>query len=185
MHSGQCTAFSAIRGGGIKEYGIMSDNLFIRKCGAKDEQAFVKLNREFMQEAMAENPYWTSLKLPTEEELKAVFKEALSMPEHILIFVAEVDGEVIGYANTWTVYSIWSGGKALTIDDLYVASSYRRNGIGEKMMGFLIRHAENNGYKRVQLHAELSNDKAHSLYRKLGFSEEEILFFMKRIELED
>ncbi|KUO69324.1 MAG: hypothetical protein APF77_16155 [Clostridia bacterium BRH_c25] len=161
----------------------MIDNLIIRECDAKDKTAFVKLNLDFMQEVMAENPYWTSLKIPSEEEMGSVFKEALSMPEHILIFVAEVDGKVVGYVNTWTVYSIWSGGKALTIDDLYIAAPYRRCGIGEKMMEYLIGYAEQNAYRRVQLHAEIDNGGAHNLYRKLGFTEEEILFFMKRINL--
>lgn len=159
----------------------MPEGIIIRECNAKDEYAFVKLNLAFMQEVMDGNPYWTALKMPTEEEMAVVFREALSMPDKILIFVAEADGEVIGYANTWTVFSIWSGGKALTIDDLYVASSYRRSGIGEKIMEYLISFAEQKGYIRIQLHAELSNEKAHNLYRKLGFSEEEMLFFLRRI----
>ncbi len=161
----------------------MLNNLIIRKCEAKDESAFIKLNLNFMHEVMAENPHWTSLKIPTEEEMKDVFREALSMPDNILIFVGEVDGKVIGYANTWTVYSIWSGGKSLTIDDLYIALPYRRNNMGQKMMEYLIDFAKQNGYKRVQLHAELDNEIAHSLYRKLGMNEEEMMFFMKQINI--
>jgi GNAT superfamily N-acetyltransferase len=161
----------------------MLENLIIRECNANDESAFVKLNMGFMQEVMAENPYWTSLKMPTEEEMKNIFREALSMPNHILIFVGEIDGQLIGYANTWTVYSIWSMGKALTIDDLYIALPYRKKGIGGKIMEYLMSFAKENGYKRVQLHAELNNHWAHRLYRKLGFSEEEIMFFMKKVEL--
>lgn len=163
----------------------MSGDITVRKCDSKDESAFVKLNLDFMREAMAENPYWTSLKAPTEQEFNDIFKEALSMPEHILIFVAEIDGKVVGYANTWTAYSIWSRGKALTIDDLYIALPYRRRGIGEKMVECLIEFAEKNGYRRVQLHAELNNDKAHSLYRKLGFDGEGMMFFMKTIEIQE
>ncbi len=161
----------------------MLGNLTIRKCDKRDESAVVKLNLNFMQEVMAENPYWTSLEIPTEEEMKNILREALTMPENILIFVGEIDGNVIGYANTWTVYSIWSRGKSLTIDDLYIALPYRKNGIGQKMMEYLMSFAKENGYRRVQLHAELNNERAHSLYRKLGFSEEEIMFFMKQIEI--
>lgn len=159
----------------------MSGNLIIRECNAKDESAFVKLNLAFMQDIMSNNSYWSALKIPTEQEMAITFKEALSMPESIMIFVAEVEGEVIGYANTWTVYSIWSRGKTLSIDDLYIAAPYRRSGIGEKMMKYLIGFAERNGYKRVELHAELSNERAHGLYRKMGFSEEEMLFFMRKV----
>jgi len=163
----------------------MADNLVIRKCEAKDKSVFIKLNLDFMKEAMEENPYWTSLKIPAEEEMENVFGAALNMPEHIMIFVGEVDGEVVGYANTWTVYSIWSRGRVLTIDDLYVAAPYRRKGIGEKLTEHLLEYAERNGYRRVQLHAELTNERAHGLYRKLGFAEEELMFFMKQIGLKD
>lgn len=157
------------------------NNISIRKCEIKDESAFIKLNLSFMQEVLSVNPYWTTLKIPNEEEMKGTFRGALSMPEHILIFVVEIDGKVIGYANTLTVYSIWSRGKALTIDDLYIEESFRRNGIGERVMEYIFQFAEQNGYNRVQLHAELDNEKAHNLYKKLGFTQEEIMFFMKKI----
>ena len=163
----------------------MAVNLIIRKCEAEDKLAFIKLNLDFMKETMEENPYWKSLKIPTEEEMECVFGAALNMPERITIFVCEVDGEVVGYANTWTVYSIWSRGRVLTIDDLYIAALYRRNGFGEKLMAYLLEYAEQKGYRRVQLHAELTNERAHGLYRKLGFAEEELMFFMKQIESRD
>jgi len=161
----------------------MTKELIIRKCEEKDGNDFVRLNLEFMKEALLENPYWTALKMPSEEELLEVFFEALKTPEQIQIFIGEVDGTVVGYTNTWTVFSIWSRGKGLTVDDLYIASEYRRFGYGEKIMEYLSDYAMENGYKRVQLHAEMDNVRAHSLYRKLGFSEEEILFFMKKLEV--
>lgn len=160
----------------------MFKNLVIRRCEPEDESAYIQLNMDFMQEVMSSNPYWASLRMPTEEEMKSVFKEAMNTPDEILIFVCEADGEVVGYTNTWTVYSIWSRGKSLIVDDLYIALDYRRSGIGKKMMEYLIEFAKNNGYRRVQLHAELDNEKAHGLYRKLGFSEEGILFFMKKLD---
>ncbi|QXM06533.1 GNAT family N-acetyltransferase [Crassaminicella indica] len=159
----------------------MFDQLMIRLCQSKDEEVYVKLNLDFMKAVKEEHPYWDSLKMPSEEEMRRTFREAIASPEHIMIIVAEIDKEVVGFANTWTVYSIWSRGKALTVDDLYVLPSYRRNGIGKKIMNYIIEYAENNDYKRVQLHAEIDNEKAHNLYRGLGFSQEEMLFFMKKL----
>lgn len=158
------------------------NNIIIRQCCASDEAGFVKLNLQFMREVMEENPYWTTLKMLSEEEMKAVFHEALTKPQQIIIFVAELDNEIVGYANTWTVYSIFSGGKALTIDDLYIHTSYRRSGIGEKIMEYLNDFAVKNSYKRIQLHAELENKRAHNLYKKLGFNQEGMLFFMKKLD---
>lgn len=159
----------------------MTGDLIIRTCLPQDEQAFVGLNLAFMRETMASNPYWRALDLPSTEDMGRVFREALEAPESIQIFIAEMDGEVIGYANTWKTYSIWSGGRILIIDDLYMAASHRKSGIGEKIMRFLITYAQERQFKRVQLHAELDNHKAHRLYRKLSFQEEEMLFFMQRL----
>lgn len=51
----------------------MNKEFVVRKCELKDGADFVRLNLEFMKEALAENPYWTALKMPSEEELHEVF----------------------------------------------------------------------------------------------------------------
>lgn len=161
----------------------MIGNPVIRKCVATDESAFVSLNLAFMSESFTEDPFWASTKLPTEEEMENIFREALRMPEYICIFVIECDDVVIGYANTWLVFSIWSRGLTMTIDDLFVTSAYRGMGLGEKMMSYLIDFSRQNGYTRIQLHSGLDNQRAHNLYKKMGFIEEETLFFMKNLKL--
>lgn len=157
----------------------MLENLRIRACSELDEPALIRLNLAFMRETMASNPYWTCLALPSEAEMGRILREALATPERIRIFIAEAGGEVVAYANTWTVYSIWSGGKTLIIDDLYVEASHRKSGVGEQVMAHLIEHAREQQYRRVQLQAEPDNHRAHGLYRKLSFQEEPMLFFMK------
>lgn len=159
----------------------MAGNLIIRKCEIQDESAFVRLNLEFMKESLIEDPFWTSVELPTQKEMQSIFREALRMHEYITIFVAEVDGEVVGFANTWIVYSIWAGGMMMTIDDLFIAASHRGSGNGQKMMAHLVNFAEQNNYKRIQLHSGINNKRAHSLYGKMGFIEEETMFFMKTL----
>ncbi len=166
------------QGGKLVTYGLT-----IRDCEEKDESQYVKLNLEFMKSIIKEKQYWSDLEIPRKEEMGKTFREALKMPEYIKIIIAEIDKKIVGYANTWTVYSIWSKGKALTIDDLYVDKDYRRNGIGKEMMNYLIKYAKKNHYKRIQLHAEIENEKAHKLYKSLEFNEEEILFFMKNLNL--
>ncbi|HWQ08127.1 MAG TPA: GNAT family N-acetyltransferase [Holophaga sp.] len=154
----------------------------IRPCEPGDEPAFIRLNRQFIQEVRSDNPYWDTLALPPAEELGRVFREALACPEGIRIFVAEVDGAVVGYANTWTVYSIWAGGRTLILDDLYVDPPSRSLGIGRRMMAFLADHARAQGCRRMQLHAETTNARAHKLYRELGFQDEEVRFFVRPLQ---
>jgi ribosomal protein S18 acetylase RimI-like enzyme len=159
----------------------MIRNVIIRPCKLKDEEAYVRMNLDFMLSVIEAHPYWDSLKIPTEDEMKQVFREAIAAPEQIMITIAEHEGKMIAYSNTWTVYSIWSMGKAMTIDDIYVLPNYRRNGVSKKIMDYLVSYAQENNYKRIQLHAEIDNEKAHNLYRHLGFIEEDMIFFMKLV----
>jgi len=160
----------------------MPGTVVIRPCEARDEAVWAKLNLDFMGETMATSAYWSTLGMPSVPEMTRRFREAMAAPGVILLFLVESDGEPAGFLNSWTVYSVWSGGMALTVDDLYVAPEYRRLGVGEKAMRRLVEYAAERGFRRVQLHAETDNVRAHGLYRKLGFAEEGILFFMKHIE---
>ncbi|MEA4988081.1 MAG: hypothetical protein VB095_08480, partial [Anaerovorax sp.] len=55
----------------------MFDQLMIQPCKLEDEEFYVKLNLDFMKAVKEEHPYWDSLKLPSEDEMKKTFKEAL------------------------------------------------------------------------------------------------------------
>lgn len=139
------------------------------------------MNLEFMKSERLKHPYWNKLKFPTEEEMKIVFKEAMSSKDEINIFVAEYNNKVVGYANTWCVYSIWTMGKSLIIDDLYICQEYRNKGYGKEVMKYLINYAKLNRCKRVQLNAEKNNIIAQNLYKKLDFADEDMVFFMKKL----
>jgi ribosomal protein S18 acetylase RimI-like enzyme len=158
----------------------MVAELVIRAATLEDESAWVRLNRAFMQEVADSDPAWGTLEVPSPEALGRTFREALATPEGIRIFLV-LGEEVQGYANTWTVYSVWSGGKALVIDDLYVTAGHRGRGAGETLMRHLEAYAREQGCRRMQLHADPANLRAHGLYRKLGMQGEGMLFFRKLV----
>lgn len=113
--------------------------------------------------------------------MKIVFNEAILLENKIKIFVAEYNNEIVGYANTWCVYSIWTMGESLIIDDLYIRQEYRNKGFGKEMMEHLINYAKSNKFKRVQLNTETDNIIAQNLYKTFGFSGEDMVFFMKKL----
>ena len=160
----------------------MSAICLVRRCEARDEGEWVRLNLQFMDEVKRDSEYWSTLKTPTETELRRIFAEILALPESVPVFVAERNGPVVAYANTCASYSVWSGGRALTVDDLYVEAGHRGQGIGRAIMEHLVRFAEQSGYRRVQLHAEMGNLAAHRLYLDLGLEAEDMRFFLKRLK---
>ncbi len=58
------------------------------------------------------------------------------------------------------------------IADLVVTPLWRGRGVGTAMMHILIAEAARWGYGLVEIGAEISNHRALSLYRRLGFGEE-------------
>lgn len=159
----------------------MDNKIVIRGCETKDEKTYIRMNLEFMESVRKENPYWDNLKFPSEEEMREVFYEAISSPKDIKIFIIEQDNNIIGYVNTWCVYSIWTMGKSLIVDDLYISREFRNKGYGKRAMEYLINYALSNRFKRIQLNAEKDNIIAQTLYKKLGFISEDMVFFMKKL----
>jgi ribosomal protein S18 acetylase RimI-like enzyme len=72
-------------------------------------------------------------------------------------------------------------GKSLIVDDLYISREFRNKGYGKRAMDYLINYALSNGFKRIQLNAEKDNIIAQTLYKKLGFVDEDMVFFMKKL----
>lgn len=159
----------------------MDSNLVIRDCQTKDEKPYIAMNLEFMALVRREHHYWDNLKFPSEDEMREVFYQAISSPNDIKVFIIEEDNSVIGYVNTWCVYSVWTMGKSLIIDDLYISKEFRNNGYGKRVMNYLIDYSLSNGFKRMQLNTEKDNITAQALYKKLGFDGEDMIFFMKKI----
>lgn len=78
-------------------------------------------------------------------------------------FVAEVDGKVVGHTITIT-----SCGD-MDILSVAVSPSFRRFGIGGKLMGNIFENAAKNGVTDIFLEVRKSNIPAISLYEKNGF----------------
>ena len=57
----------------------------------------------------------------------------------------------------------------LFVDDLWVNPSYRKMGIGEKLMQQVDNLAKEQGYYGLRLYVDITNDAGISLYKKCGY----------------
>jgi len=85
------------------------------------------------------------------------------------IFVAREGGKVVGMASLLYTISTAEGGKAAWFEDFIVQPEYRRQGIGTRLLEYVIQQARAEGVLRITLLTDLQNDNAQDLYRKLGF----------------
>lgn len=89
------------------------------------------------------------------------------LPRRVELFVAEVEGRIVGYATCMFQFSPWLGVDYLFLDDLYVCDDARGLGIGSRLMRHVGAFALERGIG-VRWHVELENHSAQKLYRALG-----------------
>lgn len=100
-----------------------------------------------------------------------------------VIFVALKGDQPVGFTQLYPKYSSVSAVKNWILNDLYVESNYRKQGIGEAMIKTTMEFAKADGATYVQLETAVDNYSAQSLYEGLGFQKQEAdtEFFLYRI----
>ena len=86
-----------------------------------------------------------------------------SMTEGRILWVAEIDGEIVG-----TITSSKEG-KAQAISALAVHPDKQGHGIGTALLNWVKDFAKRNGDEVVMLDVELENERALAVYEKAGF----------------
>ena len=86
------------------------------------------------------------------------------------VFVARQEGNTVGVLLANDFWSIKFPGRALWIEELYVAPEARRQGLGKTLVEYLLDWALKAGAVGVELEAYRMNTAASILYRSLGFS---------------
>lgn len=135
--------------------------MLIRKMVERDLEEVCQIERETFSDP------WS----------KASFLETLSDENnHYLVVI--IDGSVAGYCGYCGVC-----GEGY-IYNVAVKPTFRRQGIGQRMLEELIKQAESRGITSLTLEVRKSNYPAINLYKKLGFVEAGIRkdFYTKPIE---
>jgi GNAT superfamily N-acetyltransferase len=87
------------------------------------------------------------------------------------VYVARDEGRVVAMANLIYTISTAEGGTAALFEDLVVLPGHRGRGIATALVRFIIEEARRRGVLRLTLLTDTQNERAHALYRKLGFTD--------------
>jgi GNAT superfamily N-acetyltransferase len=82
--------------------------------------------------------------------------------------VAEVNGEIAGFAVFFTTYSTFAGKPGLFLEDLYVRPSFRAKGLGKSLIVAGAKIAHHRGYARYEWVVLDWNSRAISFYESCG-----------------
>ncbi len=88
--------------------------------------------------------------------------------------VAEINGQLVGMATYYTIFSSFIAKPGLWLDDLYVYEKYRGQNIGFALMQQLCKIAEHGGCGRVDWHVSKFNEHGKNFYRKIGATISEV-----------
>ena len=94
---------------------------------------------------------------------RASFESELTTNAVARYLVAELDGAVIGYAGAWVILD------ESHITNIAIAEALRGQGYGRKLTEGLMQYLSNLGAAYATLEVRVSNERAQSLYKSLGF----------------
>jgi len=119
----------------------------IRRMETKDLDRVMEIEKESFSVPWSRNAY--------ESEL---LKNSLSV-----YIVAQAEGQIVGYGGMWLILD------EAHITNVAVEKSLRGNGIGEKIVEFLVEEASRSGINSLTLEVRENNEPARRLYEKMGF----------------
>jgi ribosomal protein S18 acetylase RimI-like enzyme len=135
----------------------------IRPATADDEAPLLRVDRAA----------WSPQTSPAPQPPEGPFFNERTCPENV--FVAELDGEVIGYGKIEHPTPLPTSAHVWHVSGLAVDPEREGLGIGQALMEALIDEARRRGGSRMTLRVFAPNERAQRLYKRLGFTVEGVL----------
>ena len=110
---------------------------------------------------------------PDAEKVMRRFLADLSSSSHSCLYVAEMDGEIVGFLSG----ELREGSPAFSpktwaaVEDIYVVPEHRSHGIGHSLFEACQSWARGKGATGVSLQVAAGNTRAREFYERLGFRE--------------
>ena len=123
---------------------------------------------------------WRDVFTPVEDESVADVCERMKGDSPYRIFVADMEGMVVGFVTTVEALSINLPDGYIKINGLAVLPEYRRRGIGKLLMERVEELARERGISLIGLASGFNRTEAHEFYEHLGYQKLSF-WFRKRI----
>ncbi|MBL0420309.1 GNAT family N-acetyltransferase [Ramlibacter sp. AW1] len=136
----------------------------------------------------ADEPSWRQLwrgyfgfigKAMPEETARRTWARILDPDSAIMCIVAEVDGQVYGFANCVVHENTWQTQPACYLEDLYVMPSARGHGIGTALVEWLRNAMRAEGWERLYWMAPADNAAVRRLYDRFAEGQELVRYVVR------
>lgn len=109
-------------------------------------------------------------------------RRLLSTQDTGFIMLARDQHHVVGMVNILFTESTALGSRVGLLEDMVVASDYRGQGIGSRLLKQALDEAARSGCKRITLLTDHNNDSAQQFYRQAGFEPSTMIVLRKSLE---
>ena len=82
--------------------------------------------------------------------------------------IAKRDGDAVGLSLFFYTFSTWLGEPGVYVQDLYVAESGRRSGLGRRLLAETARIGRARGATHLRLTVDAANANAKAFYERIG-----------------
>ncbi len=132
-----------------------------RKFEPRDSTVLEQMAIDFYEED-------TTMEKMSVEKVKMTIDSLTNNPDRWDILMIEADGEVVWYSILINFWSNEFGGNVLSIDEIYIIPSFRRNSIGTNFIQYIIDSKFNN-WVCINLLVSPHNESATKLYERIWF----------------
>lgn len=144
----------------MKRTNELMDRIIVRAATRVDAPAILKL-----VVALAD---FEKLPPPDEAAQQRLIADAFSPRPRVEIFLAEVEGQIAGYAFVFETYSTFLALPTLYLEDLFVLPAFRGQKVGYALFTHCAQEAEKRGCGRFEWMVLDWNTHAIQFYERLG-----------------
>jgi len=130
----------------------------------KHSEALTSLLNEYILDKMGGGE-------PYNEEQKKRLIQGLKTHPSKLIYLAESGSQYIGLALCFVNFATFTVKPFINIHDIIVTSDWRNKGVGRRLLGHIMKIAEEMDCSKVTLEVREDNLNAQALYKSLGFND--------------
>ena len=105
--------------------------------------------------------------------IELLLQHLIAAPHSGAVWVAETDGQLVGYLVAVTMPSLEHKGLMAEIDEMFVVPEARARGVGRQLLSSLEQALAARGCVRLQLQLGVANTGARAFYRRLGYGPRE------------
>lgn len=115
-----------------------------------------------------------------DEVTSRTWKRILDPDSGVMCVVAELDGNVYGFANCVVHENTWETQPICYLEDLYVDPSARRHGIGRALIEWLRNSMRAEGWARLYWHTREDNATARRLYDRFAEADDFVRYVIRQ-----